>query len=191
MYLSTLILFITILASPSFFVHLKRLCTFVWKSIININLYKTASTDERDLQQQRLYTRIYIITFVGCLCVLLFYTAIIERSVTKTYTISSITDYEYLLNRYTDNINCPCTRISIPYNEFVTDLRVNRMHQACTTSLIEKSLRTGKYFEYINPKSSLELFKSTLTQLLKIHSIHSFPFLLILAIGVGTSLEKF
>ena len=103
-----------------------------------MNLYKTISTDEIDLRQQRIYTRIYIVSFVSCLSVLLFYTAIIERSITKTHTMPSINDYEYLLDLYSDNLNCPCKRISIPYNEFITELQVNAFHQACSTNVIRQ-----------------------------------------------------
>ncbi len=109
-----------------------------------MNLYKTISTDEIDLRQQRIYTRIYIVSFVICLSVLLFYTAIIERSITKTHAMSSINDYEYLLDLYSDNLNCPCKHISIPYNEFITELQVNAFHEACSTNVIERAFTTGK-----------------------------------------------
>jgi len=122
-----------------------HLFSFIYKSIINMNLFKTTSTDEIDLRQQKIYTRIYLVLFISCLSVLLFYTAIIERSITKIQTTPSIEDYEHLLDLYSDEINCPCTRISIPYNEFVTDLRVNAFHQACSTNLIQESLVAGNY----------------------------------------------
>ena len=81
--------------------------------------------------------------FAACLCLVLFYTAIAQQSVTNTYRISSIEDYEHLLNLYQNNVNCPCTRISIPYNEFVTELRVDTTHQACSTNFIRIALVAG------------------------------------------------
>ena len=101
--------------------------------------------DEVNLRQQKLNTRIYIILFTSCLCVLLFYTAIVERSAIKIHTIFSIEDYEHLLDVYSDGVICPCTRISIPYSDLVTELRVDVFHQACSTALIWASMRAGKY----------------------------------------------
>ena len=135
--------FFTILVSPSLFNRFKHLCIVSGKTIININLYKTGSTDEIDLREQRLHTRIYIIMFAACLCLVLFYTAIAQQSVTNTYQISSMEDYEHLLNLPQNNVNCPCTRISIPYNEFVTELRVDTIHQGCSTNLIRMALIAG------------------------------------------------
>ncbi len=110
-----------------------------------MNLYKTTSTDEIDLRQQRIQTRIYLVLFISCLSVILGYTAIIDRSITKTLVMPSIADYEHLLDFYSVDLNCPCTRISIPYKELITDLRVNAFHQACSTNLIELSLTAGNY----------------------------------------------
>ncbi len=112
-----------------------------------MNLYKTTSTDEIDEQQQRIYTRVYVVLFISCLSVLLFYTVVIERSVTKTHMRPSVMDYEHLLKLYSDGVNCPCTRISIPYNEFVIELRINAFHQACSTNVIRLVVATGTYCE--------------------------------------------
>ncbi len=147
-YILISLLYTIILASPSIATHLKYLLVFIYKSIINVNLYKTTSTDEIDLRQQRIHTKIYLILFISCLSVLLFYTAIIERSITKTQTMPSIDDYKYLMDVYADNLNCPCTRISIPYNEFVTELRVSAFHQACTTKLIQNALAAGNHTQF-------------------------------------------
>lgn len=117
----------------------------MYRSVINLNLYKTALTDEMNLRQQKLYTRIYVILFSGCLSIILVYTAIAQQNISNKYTISSIDDYEHLLSLYQNDINCPCTRISIPYNEFITELRVNTIHQACSTNLVRMALVAGNH----------------------------------------------
>ena len=54
-------------------------------------------------------------------------------------------DYEDLLSLYKNDLNCPCTRISIPYNELITELRVNAIHQACSTNLVQMALVAGTH----------------------------------------------
>ncbi len=132
-----------VLALPSITSRLNHFFRITSRSIINTNLYKTTATDEINVKQQRIYTRVYLALFLSCLSVLLFYTAIIERTITETHTLPSITDYEHLLNLYSDDVHCPCARISIPYNDLITKLRVNEFHQACSTDLVYSSFITG------------------------------------------------
>lgn len=130
------------LALSPFVVRLKHLVSVIYNSIRNLNLYNTKLTTE--VRLQKLYTRIYILLFTSSLGILLFYNAIVERSVTQTYPSPSIADYEHLLNLYPDNVNCPCTYLAIPYDNFVTDLRVGVFHQACSTNVISNILLAGK-----------------------------------------------
>jgi hypothetical protein len=143
MYVS--ILCMIILALPSTTSRLNHLFRVIYQSSINMNLYKTTSTDEINVKQQRIYTRVYLALFISCLSVLLFYTAIIERTITETHTLPSITDYEHLLDLHGDDVNCPCTRITIPYNDFITELRVSEFHQACSTSLVQTTFTEGNF----------------------------------------------
>ncbi|CAF1355935.1 unnamed protein product [Adineta ricciae] len=100
----------------------KHLTSVIYNSITNLNLYKTELTN--GVQLEKIYTRIYILLFTSSLGVLLFYNAVVERSVTKTYPSPSIADYERLLNLYPDNVNCPCAYLAIPYDNFIKELRV-------------------------------------------------------------------
>jgi hypothetical protein len=122
---------------------LKRRFNIILESILNYNLYQTTSTEEANVHEERMYTRVYVIVFTSCLTLLLFYTAVKEQTITKTYAQPSFMDYEHLRNLYFDDISCPCTRISIPYKEFVTTLRVDTFHQACSTSVIRFTLIGG------------------------------------------------
>ncbi len=121
-----------------------NLISSTYKSVKHLNLYQTKIIDEETIKQQRLFTRIYILLFTSVLSVLLFYTAIIERNVSKTIVTPTITEYENLLNIYSNDVNCPCTFISIPYKEFVTDLHVTEFHQACTTDVVGMALKAGE-----------------------------------------------
>ncbi|CAF1539950.1 unnamed protein product [Adineta ricciae] len=122
----------------------KHLLIRTYQSIKGLNLFTIEPTDNRSIHQQLVYTRIYLVIYLTSLSILLFYTAIVERSITKTYSVSSIMDYKQLLtDLQTDDVNCPCTRISIPYGDFVSELRVNRFHEACETNTIDKILSSG------------------------------------------------
>ncbi|UJR12075.1 hypothetical protein I4U23_016253 [Adineta vaga] len=116
----------------------------IYQAIKTMNLFRNESIDERSIHQQQIYTRIYSILYLTSLSILLFYTAIVERSITKTYSVSSMMDYQQLLvDLQKDDIVCPCTRISIPYGEFINELRVNKFHEACTTDKILTILTAG------------------------------------------------
>ena len=82
----------------------------------------------------------YLLVLITCLAILLFYSSIIERSGTQTVQFPSSNDYEHLLDLYPDSVNCPCTRIAIPYGEFMTQLRVTSFHQVCIPELLSNIL---------------------------------------------------
>ncbi len=134
---------IIILGLPLTNARRKHLFHIVYKSFINMNLYETTTTDERTIQQQRINTRIYVILLISCLSIILFSMAMIERSITKIHMRPSIEDYEHLLSLDLNDLNCPCTFISIPYNDFVTELYVNEFHEACSRDVITYVLLTG------------------------------------------------
>ena len=122
---------------------LAHLLSITHQSIKTFNLFATTTTDERAIRQQQIYTRVYLVLYLSSLSVLLFYTAIVERSISKTYLLHSMTDYEQLVNLYSYDIDCPCTYISIPYSDFIIELRANAYHEACTTNTIEFILTYG------------------------------------------------
>jgi len=140
-----LISYLTILVLPSVSARLKHNASVTYQSIKTVNLFKTGTTNEVDLRQQQIYTRVYLVFYISSLSVLLFYTAVVERSISKTYLSPSIMDYEQLTDIYSDDVNCPCTHISILYSEFITELRVNSFHEACASDLIDLILTKGNY----------------------------------------------
>jgi hypothetical protein len=91
-----LISYITILVLPSVTARLKHVASVTYQSIKTVNLFKTGKTNEVDLRQQQIYTRVYLVFYISSLSVLLFYTAVVERSISKTYLSPSIMDYEQL-----------------------------------------------------------------------------------------------
>ena len=118
-----------------------------WKNIIAsirlLNLFKSHSTNQADLNRQYIHTRVYLLLLITCIAILLFRTSIIERSGTLTISSPSSNDYKRLLDLYPNSVNCPCTHISIPYGEFMTELRVTSFHQVCSTSTLSSILTVG------------------------------------------------
>ena len=116
----------------------------IYRSIVNLNLFTTLSANIAELQDQRLYTRVYLVVYSISLGLFLFYAEVIERKIIKTHRITSVTEYERLHEQYADGLNCPCMHISIPYNDFVTELRVQAFHQSCLPGFVKTVLAGGK-----------------------------------------------
>ncbi|CAF1199914.1 unnamed protein product [Adineta ricciae] len=116
----------------------------LFKSIRLFNLFQSDRNDAISLHLQLIYTRVYLIMFIICLVILIFYESVIERTATIITSNPSLQDYEQLLRLYPDNVNCPCTQIAIPYSKIVTQLNVTSFHQVCTTSLLLNMLEIGR-----------------------------------------------
>ncbi|CAF1307779.1 unnamed protein product [Adineta ricciae] len=128
----------------SFCDYLKQILKNIHKSIKTLNLFRSELNDEISIHQQKIYTRIYLLLYITSLGILLFLTAITQHSIRKTYPVSSIVDYEQLLiNFKRENIDCPCSLISIPYGEIITELQVNRFHEACSRDIIRSIFFAG------------------------------------------------
>mgnify|MGYP007097001618 FL=1 len=113
------------------------------RAIVNVNVFETAEQDEFNVRKQRLYTRIYLVLFISCLGVLLFYTAIIKRNIIKPYAFNSVEEYEHCHDSYRSGASCPCSRISIPYSDFITEFYVSAFHEVCKPENIYEILFSG------------------------------------------------
>ncbi|CAF1618625.1 unnamed protein product [Adineta ricciae] len=126
------------------------------KCIQYFNLFSSDKTDKISLHLQLIYTRVYIVLFIIALGTLVFYNSVIERTRSIITSNPKITDYEQLLQLYSDNVNCPCTQIAIPYAKIVTTLNVTSFHQVCTSSLLGKMIETGRPLGSTTGPSGLE-----------------------------------
>ncbi len=82
-------------------------------------------------------TRLYILLLSTTFAFLFFYTAFTKQ--TKIYNVQYPTKatYEHLLVKYADTIQCPCSSIAIPYQEFIS-VNVN-YHPICSSEFISDS----------------------------------------------------
>jgi hypothetical protein len=105
----------------------------------NLNLFPSAppTTDEYELRNERISTRLFIILLTIILTVLLLYTSL--ATVTKTVNVETPTlaQYSKLYATYPQTLTCPCTTISINYGKF---LHVEySFHQVCSSVFVTEN----------------------------------------------------
>ncbi|CAF3962316.1 unnamed protein product [Adineta steineri] len=119
-----------------------------WQKIRNflqkLNLFPSIppSTNESDLRNQRISTRLFIIALVFSTTILIGYNFLID--VTKVNNINSpnLTQYLDLYSQYPQTLTCPCTDITIKYEEF---LQIEyTLHQLCSSTFV-----TDDWLEYL------------------------------------------
>ena len=64
-------------------------------------------------------TRLYFVSFISVLVILVFYTMIQPHTLTKSFDVPSLIDYNRLRRTYGDELKCVCSKIASPYNQFV------------------------------------------------------------------------
>ncbi|CAF4276946.1 unnamed protein product, partial [Adineta steineri] len=112
---------------------LSQLWQKFWSIVRDFNLFPSTppSTDEHQLRNQRISTRIFIILLTLSLTVLILYTSLIN--VTKTTDINSptIIQYSQLYSTYPQTLTCACTQVSVNYDKFIQVSYT--LHQICTS----------------------------------------------------------
>ena len=110
------------------------------------------STNERDLSDQLISTRLFIFSFVISLAVLIGYTSLVDIVTIKEINTPNLTQYLQLYSKYSQTLTCPCGKISIRYDKF---LRINyTLHQVCSSVFVSddwiaylpSKLERGSYF---------------------------------------------
>jgi hypothetical protein len=115
-----------------FFSKIKR-----YISTFNVFPSVPPTTDAYELQNERISTRLFIILLTIILTILLLYTSLV--SVTKTVNTKNpaLAEYSELYAAYSQTLTCPCTTISINYEEF---LHVDySFHQVCNSIFVTKN----------------------------------------------------
>ncbi|CAF3702089.1 unnamed protein product, partial [Adineta steineri] len=111
---------------------------------LTFNVFKSVppSTDEHELKNQLISTRIFIVLLILSLTILLLYTSL--ANITKTINVPTptLTKYEQLYSKYSQTLTCPCKQISINYEKFLSIEYT--FHQVCTSFFI-----TDDWISYI------------------------------------------
>lgn len=106
-------------------IHLEStVCQQLRTKLIELNLFRKYSFDKNinedtAIQLGRLTTRFYICLYVIGLIILALYTSIEQRTLTTNIENPSLLVAQELHAKYIDTMECPCTKASIPIEEFV------------------------------------------------------------------------
>ncbi|CAF1308194.1 unnamed protein product [Adineta steineri] len=111
-------------------------------STFNIFPSVPPTTDEHQLRNQRISTRLFILLLIILLFILLLYTSLINITQTLTIKEPSIKDYKQLYNSYSQTLTCECTQISINYENFIHIQY--KLHQVCHSDFV-----TQKWIDYL------------------------------------------
>ncbi|CAF3921398.1 unnamed protein product [Adineta steineri] len=121
---------------------IRQIFPLVKTKLLNLNLFQTRSTNPHTIRKQLFTTRFYIIILIIIFPILLSYILLNQKSVTVTVKLQSLDQYNNLRMKYPTTITCPCTDISIRYNQFI-ELNPS-YHQICSSDFVSQ-----QWFEYL------------------------------------------
>ena len=87
--------------------------------LIELNLFKSGSTDEQILTKERKSTRIYLLLFIITFVILTTYTSLATETVQVTVINPSLSTYRYLRKEYSTAMKCFCSRMAVKYEDFM------------------------------------------------------------------------
>ncbi|CAF1684557.1 unnamed protein product, partial [Adineta ricciae] len=100
------------------------------------------STDEHQLHNQRISTRLFLLCLIGSLTILLVYNSLITITQTVTIPSPTITQYSQLYEQHGQILICPCSTISVDYRKFLN--LGYKIHQVCYSDFVSE-----KWIEYL------------------------------------------
>ncbi|UJR11699.1 hypothetical protein I4U23_015880 [Adineta vaga] len=115
---------------------LRLLFNVVCIKIALLNLFNTKLIDERIVRHEIYSTRLFIILFSISVVIITLYTSLSIHVKTETLTMPTKIQYEQLFVQYSDSLQCPCTQISIFYNEFTRI--TSSFHQVCSSEFVSQ-----------------------------------------------------
>jgi hypothetical protein len=115
---------------------LQSLYKIVREKLITFNVYGSRTADPLIIRREILSTRLYIILVIISLIILTTYASLISQIENRTVAFPKQSVYENLRKKYADSLQCACTKVSIPYEEFVKI--VPSFHQVCSSDFISQ-----------------------------------------------------
>ncbi|CAF1052282.1 unnamed protein product [Adineta ricciae] len=124
--------------------NLSELCIKIKLFVKNLNLFPSVppSTDEHDLKNQRISTRLFILLLVISLTILLLYNSLVTITQTVYINSPSLHEYSSYYSSYPQTLSCACTQISISYETFIK-IKYS-FHQVCSSFLV-----TQQWIDYL------------------------------------------
>ncbi|CAF3979496.1 unnamed protein product [Adineta steineri] len=123
---------------------LSKLITFLYTKMLNLNIFPARTFGSKIDRITVKYlgqwsTRLYLILLSIIFVILTLYTAIQPQTLTKSFSTPSLDFYKNLMNDHSDELECPCSLISSPYDEYVQIQPI--FHQICSSDLISNEWR--------------------------------------------------
>ncbi|UJR11723.1 hypothetical protein I4U23_015904 [Adineta vaga] len=115
---------------------LQWLSKILREKFLTWNLFNSRSTDQLIIRHEILRTRLYIVLVIISLIILTTYSSISARIEKKTVPSPNQSMYKNLQKKYSDSLQCSCSKISIPYGQFVET--VPSFHQVCSSEFISQ-----------------------------------------------------
>ena len=128
-------------------------------SIKDLNLFQSSSEDVTNVRHEQLVTRIYLILLCVSLALIMSYSSVSVHTAHEAHRFPTSGEYERLLSIHADSIDCPCTRISIPYNTFFS-MQVADRHPSSTHPTLFSYLFYGAPLSTYSPRVGHPLFPS-------------------------------
>ncbi|CAF0854600.1 unnamed protein product [Adineta steineri] len=116
--------------------YIRNLFPILKSYFLTLNLFPSvpASTDEHQLKNQKISTRLYVLLLILSITILLLYTSLADITKTINVPAPALTKYEQLYSKYSQTLTCPCQHISINYEKFLSIEYT--FHQVCTSFFI-------------------------------------------------------
>ena len=108
-------------------------------------------TEEEDLKNQRLSTRLFVILLSISTITVLLYTGLTSVSRIVVIEQPSLNTYNTLQQRYPDTLVCPCQQSLISYQAFVVSFKPT-FNQICSSDFV-----TVDWLNYLNYRSILDI----------------------------------
>ncbi|CAF1660120.1 unnamed protein product, partial [Adineta ricciae] len=131
---------------------LTRLSKFIqWMK--RLNLFKTINDrTENSIKQQRIITRVYLVLLTSSIIILTLYNSLNTQIMTITVSNPSFDTYNDLQNFYSTTLKCPCTTMTIPYNNSMS--LSPTLHQICSSDFV-----SNRWIEIL--RNSLNVFEES------------------------------
>ena len=123
---------------------ISNLCHKIELFYVNLNVFPSVlpTTDEYQLRNQRISTRLFIFLLILLLSILLLYTSLIDITQTVNVKAPPINEYLQLYDLHGQALICDCTQISINYEKFISIQYT--FHQVCSSDFV-----TQDWFYYL------------------------------------------
>jgi hypothetical protein len=105
--------------------------------MVELNLFASIppSNDPNIIRRNRNTTRVYFILLITAFFILILYTSLRQVTITVIVKSPSVSEYTELSLQYPLTLRCPCSRIAIKYNQFISQIEP-QYHQICSSVFI-------------------------------------------------------